>query len=106
VRILVDANLSPRVTEALTKAGYDATHVRDHGLLSASDEQILEHAQGNGQVIVSADTDFTTMLALRGLPSPSLVLLRSADHLAPISKPNCSWPTSPRSLRNSNQGLS
>lgn len=83
MRILVDANLSPRVTEALTKAGYDATHVRDHGLLSASDEQILEHAQGNGQVIVSADTDFTTMLALRGLPSPSLVLLRSADHLSP-----------------------
>jgi predicted nuclease of predicted toxin-antitoxin system len=37
----------------------------------------------NHQVIVSADTDFTTMLALRGLPSPSLVLLRSADHLSP-----------------------
>jgi hypothetical protein len=30
---------------------------------------------------VSADTDFTAMLALRGLPLPSLVLLRSGDRL-------------------------
>jgi predicted nuclease of predicted toxin-antitoxin system len=33
------------VTEALARAGYDATHVRDHGLLSASDEQILKHGK-------------------------------------------------------------
>jgi predicted nuclease of predicted toxin-antitoxin system len=83
VRILVDANLSPRVAEVLGKAGYDATHVRDCGLLRAGDEQILVHAQLDGAVILSADTDFTAMLALRGLSSPSLLLLRSADHLTP-----------------------
>lgn len=83
MRILVDANLSPRVAEALRKAGYDATHVRDHGLLSASDEQILGQAQINDQMIPSADIDFTAMLALRGLPSPSLLLLRSADRMTP-----------------------
>jgi predicted nuclease of predicted toxin-antitoxin system len=59
---------------------------RDHGLVSASDEQILQHAQVHGQVIVSADTDFTRMLALRGVSSPSLVLLRSADRLSPAEQ--------------------
>jgi predicted nuclease of predicted toxin-antitoxin system len=47
VKILVDANLSPRVAEELARAGYESTHVRDHGLLSASDEQILKHARVN-----------------------------------------------------------
>lgn len=88
MRILVDANLSPRVAEALTKAGYDATHVRDCGLLKARDEQILAQAQVDGQVILSADTDFATILALRNLPSPSLLLLRSADHLSPDQQAN------------------
>jgi predicted nuclease of predicted toxin-antitoxin system len=83
VRILVDANQSPRIAEALRNAGYDATHVRDRDLLSASDEQILAQAQVDGSVILSADTDFTAILALRDLPSPSLLLLRSADHLSP-----------------------
>jgi predicted nuclease of predicted toxin-antitoxin system len=41
------------------------------------------HAIANDQVIVSADSDFTALLALRGLRSPSLILLRSADHLTP-----------------------
>jgi predicted nuclease of predicted toxin-antitoxin system len=83
VRLLIDANLSPRVAAWLRDAGYEASHVVDHGLLRATDEVILAHAMDNHQVIVSADSDFTSMLALRGLRSPSLVLLRSADHLTP-----------------------
>ncbi len=79
----MDANLSPRVAEARRKAGYDATHVRDRGLLTATDEQILTQAQVGGEVILSADTDFTAIMALRGLPGPSLLLLRSADRLSP-----------------------
>lgn len=86
MRILVDANLSHRVAEALRNAGHDAIHVRDCGLLHASDRQILVEAQQDNRVILSADTDFTTMLALRELTSPSLVLLRSADHLSPAQQ--------------------
>ncbi len=37
-------------------------------------------------MIVSADTDFTLMLAVSGATSPSLVLLRSADRLAPADQ--------------------
>ncbi len=40
MRLLVDANLSPVVRAELRSAGYDATHVYDHGLGTASDEAI------------------------------------------------------------------
>jgi len=86
VRLLVDANLSPKIAVQLVAAGHDATHVRDHGLLAAPDEEIAAYAVAHSQTIVSADSDFTTMLALSGRTSPSLVLLRSADALTPAEQ--------------------
>jgi predicted nuclease of predicted toxin-antitoxin system len=83
MRFLVDANLSPRVATRLCDGGYEADHVQDHGLLNASDETILRNAFDSSYIIVSADSDFATMLALTGMASPSLILLRSADHLSP-----------------------
>ena len=86
MKLLVDANLSPTVAARLTEAGYSATHVRDHGLLSASDEAIAVFATTSGYVIVSADSDFATMLALSGHTAPSLVLMRSIDKLTPAEQ--------------------
>ena len=40
MKLLVDANLSPAVSVALTAAGFEATHVRDVGLVKASDIEI------------------------------------------------------------------
>lgn len=86
MKLLVDANLSPQVAARLVEAGYDASHVRDHGLLTASDEKISAFAIDNRYVIVSADSDFAMMLALSGLTVPSLVLLRSTDKLPPADQ--------------------
>lgn len=83
MKFLVDASLSPRIAAALRDSGHEADHVRDYGRLSADDNQILAHARSHGQALVSADTDVTLIRALRGVPSPSLVLLRSADRLTP-----------------------
>lgn len=83
MKLLVDANLSPNVVNRLRQGGHDASHVGDHGLLRASDAEILKHAITTGCAIISADSDFATMLALAGLRGPSLILLRSADHLIP-----------------------
>ncbi len=83
MKLLIDANLSPRIAALLASAGHEATHVDQQGLHGASDETILEHSLGTDQIVVSADSDFTSMLAIRGLASPSLVLLRSSDHLPP-----------------------
>jgi predicted nuclease of predicted toxin-antitoxin system len=83
VRYLIDANLSPVVAERLRQAGHDAVHVGELGLLTAPDDEILSRAARDERVIVSADADFGTLLALGGLSKPSFVLLRSADHLSP-----------------------
>jgi hypothetical protein len=63
VRLLIDANLSPRVAVSLSMAGMESVHVRDAGLLTAPDRSILDYAAANALVIVSADSDFGELLA-------------------------------------------
>jgi predicted nuclease of predicted toxin-antitoxin system len=83
MRFLVDASLSPRIAEILTAEGHDGLHAGDVGLLTASDD-VMVAAQADSRVVVSADIDFATMLALGGMEAvPSLIRLRSADHLTP-----------------------
>ena len=81
MRLLLDANLSPKLVTALRAAGYDADHVADLGLLFASDEQIFERAATGQRTVVTADTDFSMLLALRATASPSVVLLRGVAEL-------------------------
>lgn len=83
MRLLVDENISPRVAVLLRESGIDATHVFDHGLGGRSDVEVSEVAVRENRTIVSADSDFATLLALSRGTAPSLILLRSADHLAP-----------------------
>ncbi|MDR0626565.1 MAG: DUF5615 family PIN-like protein [Bifidobacteriaceae bacterium] len=83
MRFLVDENLSPLVARLLSDAGVDAAHVLDCGLGGASDAELSAIAVTEGRTIISADSDFAAMLALSQNVAPSLVLLRSGDHLRP-----------------------
>lgn len=83
MRFLVDANLSPVVAAALRDAGHDSVHVIDRGLFTADDDRILDEAAHDDRVILTADADFGALLAIGGLAKPSVMLLRSSDHLDP-----------------------
>jgi predicted nuclease of predicted toxin-antitoxin system len=86
MRFLIDNALSPVVAEGLRQEDHDAIHVRDLGLAAADDGTIFEHADRDQRVIVSADTDFGTILALRNAARPSVILFRGATPRNPIGQ--------------------
>ena len=85
MKLLIDNALSPQIVDPLRQAGHDVVHVREYNLQTADDATILERAESEMRVVVSADTDFGTLLALRYKSLPSVVLFRGATHRRPRS---------------------
>ena len=81
MKFLLDANLSPRLIDVLGLAGHEAIHVASIRLLTASDTHIFDYAAASGHVIITADSDFSMLLAARGSARPSVVLLRHVAEL-------------------------
>jgi len=83
MKFLIDNSLSPVLATLLEQADHDAVHVRSLGLQRAEDPVILDRAAAENQVVVSADTDFGTLLAERASQKPSVLQFRGEGSRAP-----------------------
>jgi predicted nuclease of predicted toxin-antitoxin system len=76
--LLLDENLSPRLTPRLTSLFPGLTHVRDVDLKQADDRTIRDWARQNGYAVVTADSDFAAMVGQTG-PPPRVVHIERCD---------------------------
>jgi len=83
MKFLIDNALSPALAALLQQAGHDAIHVRSIGLQHADDDAIFDLAAVERRVLVSADADFGTLLAMRSSREPSVIQFRGEGSRKP-----------------------
>ncbi len=78
MKLLLDQNISYRLTSRVGQVFGEASHVRELGLEDEDDRVIWKYARDNGLVIVTFDSDFYELSVVWGIP-PKIVWLRSSD---------------------------
>jgi predicted nuclease of predicted toxin-antitoxin system len=79
MKILVDMNLSPSWADFLTGAGFTAIHWANECAPDASDHAIMTWAADRDFAILTADLDFSAILAATQGIRPSVILLRGGS---------------------------
>lgn len=82
MKLLLDENISYRLVRTLDQVFPGTAHVTDISGLKG-DHAIWEHAKVDGFVLITFDSDFVQIAALRGAP-PKIILLtlRNPRHAA------------------------
>jgi predicted nuclease of predicted toxin-antitoxin system len=80
VRFVVDADLPRSVSQVIAEYGHEAVDVRDIGMMSASDDEIVQYARNERLCLLSADLGFADVR--RYLPSKyhGIVVMRLPRH--------------------------
>ena len=76
MKFLIDNALFPQIAIGLVQNGDDAIHVRALNMGTSPDIEDINIAIVQQRTIISVDTDFGTLLALRSEKFPSIILFR------------------------------
>jgi len=80
LKLLFDANLSPKLVSRLKDLFPGSLHVFDTGLArNTPDQAIWEHAAARGLTLVTADSDFLDPAKFLG-PPPKVVRIENCDY--------------------------
>lgn len=79
MKFLVDMPLSPVLAQWLTSQGHDAVHAGAIGLARAADTEIMACAKQDDRIVVTADLDYSRLLALSAADGPAVILFRGGD---------------------------
>jgi predicted nuclease of predicted toxin-antitoxin system len=74
MKLLLDQNLSPRLVQALVGLFPGSIHLHECGLGESADNQVWDFAREKSLTILSKDSDFCELSALRGSP-PKVIWL-------------------------------
>jgi predicted nuclease of predicted toxin-antitoxin system len=82
MRFLLEMNISPELSHRLRAAGHEAVHWSSVGAPRARDEILMSFARDHGQVLLTHDLDFGSLLALTHAAGPSVIQIRTQDVLS------------------------
>ena len=80
MKFLLDMPVSPLLLHMLQSYGHEGVHAYQIGKDRASDSELLEIARRESRIVITADLDFTRLLALSLAEGPGLVLFRGGNY--------------------------
>ncbi|MEM1001270.1 MAG: DUF5615 family PIN-like protein [Bacteroidota bacterium] len=78
MKLLFDQNISPKILKKLPDDFSECEQVRFVGLEDASDLEIFDYAKTHDFTIVTFDSDFVDLNAIRGTP-PKIIYLNTGN---------------------------
>lgn len=76
MKFLLNMNVPPQLGKRLALEGHLCRHVRDIGMATADDEEIVREAKIREEVIITHDLDYGHLLAFSGESHPSVIIFR------------------------------
>jgi len=72
--------VTPQAVAHLEAKGHDAIHASTAGLATAEDSVILQRAQADDRIVVTADLDYPRLLAVLKADRPGVILFRGGSY--------------------------
>ena len=79
MRLLADLNIARRTVDFLRSLGHEVVRVDEVLPPTVEDAAIVAFARQDQRAVLTQDLDFSAIVALSGLPAPSVISLRLAS---------------------------